>query len=111
MPPGVNPSDIPGNRPEDEAEDLFWESVDQLFYERYPQYQEALRYITNGYSEAFYAYVELARDMGYDNGRAETENELAIAKSYESELDEKEKQKWQDANAPGEEEGYWHFSP
>lgn len=34
LPPGCNVSDIPGNRPEDLAEEAFWETVDERFIER-----------------------------------------------------------------------------
>ncbi len=67
LPPGVNINDLPGNRPEDLAEERFWEELDERFAEcGNKQWLDAITYITNSrdLSDAFSAYVELARDLG-----------------------------------------------
>lgn len=80
LPPGVNVSDIPGNRPEDLAEERFWEELEKRFEKNFPQYQRAIVNLTDipHVEDALREYVTLARDMGYEQGFAEGKDERMI---------------------------------
>ena len=73
LPPGVNVSDIPGNRPEDEANEVFHEALDERFDKKYPQHKQASTamiqlVVDHNMDDVFSLYVEMARDMGYNQG-------------------------------------------
>ena len=73
MPPGVRASDIPGNRPEDEAEEAFWIELDEKFEKEQPEYKRAIDSIVASHDleAAFYEYVTMARELGYNAGYRE----------------------------------------
>lgn len=66
MPPGVSVNDIPGNRPEDLAEEAWWEKLGELC----PDVPQSI-----WDDEVVQKLVESARDLaystGYDEGRAD----------------------------------------
>lgn len=76
MPPGVSVNDIPGNRPEDLAEEAWWDKLGELC----PDVPEEV-----WDDERVQKLVESARDLaystGYDEGRAEAELAAAMRES------------------------------
>lgn len=62
LPPGVNLSDIPGNRPEDEADEAFWRELDKQID------PEAMKLIDEN---DLVCVIELVRDMAYTAGYRE----------------------------------------
>lgn len=76
MPPGVSVNDIPGNRPEDLAEEAWWEKLGELC----PDVPEEV-----WDDERVQKLVESARDLaystGFDEGRAEAELAAAMRES------------------------------
>jgi hypothetical protein len=84
LPPGVSVNDIPGNRPEDEAEEAFWSELDKKFAEKFPQYEEDIEYVfSHDLDEAVARYVEMARDMGYSKGYDDGVNDLGQAEYWQ----------------------------
>jgi len=80
LPPGCSPSDIPGNRPEDAEYEAFWNELDTKFSTEYKKLWLCLERIYGGddpeLERAVIAYVDMARDIGYDRGYKEgTETE------------------------------------
>ena len=81
LPPGVNVNMIPGNRPEDETEEAFWNVLSTLFAKKYPSFDEIISWLRAEppamveLEVALDAYVVMAKDIGYatgfDEGRAE----------------------------------------
>jgi hypothetical protein len=71
MPPGVSVNDIPGNRPEDLAEDAFWDKIGELA----PADHLPEEWWDD--TEGIVALVNIVRDLayrvGYEEGRAEAE--------------------------------------
>ena len=95
LPPGINENMIPGNRPEDEAEEAFWEILDHRFIERYGEKAfESIQYIINSHDldESFLNYINevrvIAYDHGYANGRTETEEIFAEREREQQEEDD-----------------------
>jgi hypothetical protein len=86
MPPGVSTNDIPGNRPEDVAEEAFWSELDEKFQKAYPNEWEKIAYLfdTPAFREydALIHYIELARDIGYERGREEARDEAGLEQHY-----------------------------
>jgi hypothetical protein len=97
---------IPGNRPEDEAEEKFWEALDTQFKEKYPNWYK--EYFETGiynptwglsknlkpddFEDAFMAYVIMARHLGYIEGcnDAKMEQDLARMEDWqERKIDER----------------------
>jgi hypothetical protein len=76
MPPGVSVNDIPGNRPEDLAEEAWWEKLGELC----PDVPEEI-----WDDERVQKLVESARDLaystGYQEGRADAELAAAMRES------------------------------
>lgn len=78
MPPGVRVSDIPGNRPEDEAWEVFCDKVYDKLVERHMQYfalnkDEAEKKIESlrdmhGVEELLWWAVDIAAGIGYKEG-------------------------------------------
>lgn len=62
MPPGVSVSDIPGNRPEDLAEEAWWEKLGELNPDVPQEIWD---------DEKVQKLVESARDLAYSAGYAE----------------------------------------
>lgn len=89
LPPGCEVHHIPGNRPEDEAEDAFWEALDQKMIETVgdDRYQELQALIDEQYDvgELVRTYVGLARDLGYRQGEDDTRLAYDMAAAYEEE--------------------------
>src|SRR6266566_905655 len=70
LPPGVSVNDIPGNRPEDIAEELFWEEVDATFIRKYGEEGKKLLMMLDDLdsSNLIIEYISVARDMGWIKG-------------------------------------------
>jgi hypothetical protein len=77
MPPGVNPSDIPGNRPEDLEEDKFWAAFDKeldaidiksISLQRYPGDDTVIQIEDLWDDDNFVKLIQLARDLGFNKG-------------------------------------------
>jgi hypothetical protein len=87
LPPGVTESMIPGNRPEDLANEEFWTALETRFKAEHPELDEKLQYITlsDDLEPAFVAVVEMARDMGYAAGVNEARIETEIERALEEE--------------------------
>jgi hypothetical protein len=76
---------IPGNRPEDVAEDAFWSRLNQEFEKDYPSFMEIIDWLHNEppmlveIEAALDAYAMKAREIGYsvgyDEGKAEAQIE------------------------------------
>lgn len=66
LPPGVNVNDIPGNRPEDEAEEAFWAAV----FEKSPDDKLPEEWWDDeGITELVKLVRDLAYEVGYDEAR------------------------------------------
>jgi hypothetical protein len=89
LPPGVSEHMIPGNRPEDIAEEEFWETLDNEFLNQWPLLAAALQPVWDGDDrdmiEAIFHYAEMARDLGYKRGFGEGKMEEQMAQEPESE--------------------------
>lgn len=68
LPPGVNEGMIPGNRPEDIAYDEWWGKFDNKCEEKNIVVPNEV-YDSEWFTEA----IDLAKDMGYDEGFIEGE--------------------------------------
>lgn len=86
LPPGVNVTDIPGNRPEDSADEEFLEALDRRFVEENPD-QEAWGELPDDFVEPVWKLVLLARDMGYTQGRQDAENDHQLAQAFREEAE------------------------
>jgi hypothetical protein len=65
LPPGVSTNMIPGNRPEDEAEENFWDTFEQRCDEK------KIAIPANIWDENWFVNaVELANEMGLEEGFA-----------------------------------------
>jgi hypothetical protein len=75
LPPGVNANMIPGNRPEDDDEDAFWDLLDAEMQktEEWDTIQGLLYGAVpdENRERAVATYVRLARDIGYKRGYQE----------------------------------------
>jgi hypothetical protein len=83
LPPGVSESMIPGNRPEDEAEERFWE---ELFKRSPDDFLPEEWWEDQGIQKL----VLVVRDMAYNLGFAEGRQEEQMAQAHECE------HKWRD---------------
>jgi len=95
LPPGVTEGMIPGNRPEDLAEEEFWETLDNQLEDSHAKH---LQPVWDGDNqpliEAIHRYAEIARDLGYQRGVNEGRGEAMMdIGSIESTVDE-EIQNW-----------------
>lgn len=72
MPPGVSVSDIPGNRPEDLAEEAFWEKLAEMCCDLPESIWDAPGVRT---------LVESARDLAWAAGYAEGQADEAMAEA------------------------------
>lgn len=75
MPPGVTTSMIPGNRPEDEAEERFWQTLEERC---------DAEELNSDVPDELTRVIEIARDIGYDLGviDARADAELAEAERH-----------------------------
>jgi hypothetical protein len=90
LPPGVSVGDIPGNRPQDLAEEAFWGALNAAFEKEHPVYTSILKLQVwekddDNLMNAFLAYAEMARDMGFDRGAAEAQAEHQMAETAKQE--------------------------
>jgi len=87
LPPGVNSNMIPGNRPEDEAEEAFWNKQYDEFIKQHFELAAHLDVLTDDAKneEAIEAFAQLARDTGYQIGFAEGRAEEQMAQAYKPE--------------------------
>lgn len=84
LPPGVSVSDIPGNRPEDAAEDEFWQAMELAAIERGGQeLADAIAEVadTDEGQEALLAVRDFAFARGYDEGQSDAGIEAALAEA------------------------------
>jgi hypothetical protein len=89
MPPGVSVNDIPGNRPEDMAEEAFWNELDlQLTASNIngigplPAAPSA-NYVSIEHlleDENFQKIITIARDLGFNHGYGQGLNDMALGK-------------------------------
>jgi hypothetical protein len=82
LPPGVTPSMIPGNRPEDEAEERFWEALAGRMGVEGNLAARAV-YDQVGNDDNLAKVVELARDIGYERGMGDGRAEEQMAQAAE----------------------------
>jgi hypothetical protein len=84
LPPGVSPNDIPGNRPEDLAEEAFWIELDNAFEIKYgKQGHDWLEWQEHADSDdLLFQYVTMARDVGYNRGYQDGGRDEAMSHSY-----------------------------
>jgi hypothetical protein len=72
MPPGVSVNDIPGNRPEDVAEEVFWLEFSQALNEEIKNHHPNVNMadIDDEFfeNELITTAITVARDMGYNRG-------------------------------------------
>ena len=70
MPPGVNPSDIPGNRPEDIEEERYWSHLDKKFIEVYGEkaFYQIDELLAKGDDTVLIDYITMARDISFSAG-------------------------------------------
>lgn len=87
LPPGVSSNDIPGNRPEDEADEQFIHQLDAGFSSTHPdEFKLVMEFYEKSHPlaelpEAVYQYVLAARDLGYSIGFQEGVTEEKMAQS------------------------------
>ena len=104
LPPGVTESMIPGNRPEDIAEEEFWDVLDERFAKKHKSLSRQIHALMEAsHSGMIPKYAAMARDIGYERGFAEGRAEAEMSLSMiESDVAE-EMQNWhwenQDATA------------
>jgi hypothetical protein len=95
MPPGVNENMIPGNRPEDVANERFWSEFEDKLEERGIDVpdgsQEFIQEPVDAWNSTWFVEaVVLARDMGYNLGYAQGEGDATMADVYsDMEIDDK----------------------
>lgn len=92
LPPGVRISDIPGNRPEDEAEDRFFDILAERWGKDWPDFSRELdelceRYGNENLQDAIFQYALVARDIGYMQGYKEAQNDAETIKAMEHDRD------------------------
>jgi hypothetical protein len=94
MPPGCNVSDIPGNRPEDQAEEAFYEWVFDVIGGRMSEGD------TDKLAEVLFKKMGDAYKQGYDAGKNDTEMAHAYAEEAEAHYDRlPDHGDWAEANA------------
>jgi hypothetical protein len=81
MPPGVGPGDIPGNGPEDEADEKFWDTVhERCIAAKTPGLVEPVVFLGDD-SDPIWTMLNIVRDLAYEvgfrEGRAEGELDAA----------------------------------
>lgn len=88
MPPGVSSNDIPGNRPEDQIEQLFWQELDDEFVKRYGntghhwlEWQELA-----DSDDLLFEYVKTARDIAYNKGWQDGINDEHMSNNYKDDI-------------------------
>jgi len=83
---------IPGNRPEDLAEEEFWEKLDNDFLNDHPVFASVLQPVWDGDDQnlidAIHHYAEKARDLGYTRGFNEGQAEEQMAQAMREEPEE-----------------------
>jgi hypothetical protein len=89
LPPGVTESMIPGNRPEDLAEEAFWDALFTKLLEA-GFTQSAIDAIDEQTSPLSWKAIEIARDLGhaagYNDGKAEAELAISTEEMHIGEL-------------------------
>jgi hypothetical protein len=86
LPPGVSEYMIPGNRPEDMAEEAFWDALYQKLDADDINWMDNADETMTGRIQKM---VVTARDMGYERGFNEGEQEASMAQAMEeSEIEE-----------------------
>ena len=79
LPPGVTPSMIPGNRPEDMEEEAFW----QLFETKIDEAKVPVpKY---GWDDAIQQAIIIARDLGYEKGYGDAKADAEMEATYDAE--------------------------
>lgn len=89
LPPGVNESMIPGNTPQDMAEDAFWDELDKRFDKENPEFYKTIDALfeREEVEEALIAYVIMARDIGYNAGYSDGDAERSMEQAFEERRD------------------------
>lgn len=82
LPPGVSVSMIPGNRPEDLAEEAFWEAWCEKMLEKDYRQPDLDDFQENDFSVAA---VTVGRDLGYTQGMNEGRDDERMAQAYKEE--------------------------
>lgn len=85
LPPGVTENMIPGNRPEDEDEEKFWEA----FFRKADEAGITGDLVDRGWVDdaIFVKAIQLARDLGFHEGFAHGLGDGSLATGYEHEQD------------------------
>jgi hypothetical protein len=79
---------IPGNRPEDIAEEEFWATLEKKFAEQNEGNSDLFWNWMNenqALSDAVMEYATIARDLGYERGFAEGRQEEQMAQAMKEE--------------------------
>lgn len=80
LPPGVHEGMIPGNRPDDVAEDQFWATYEEKLGEAGVQVPDDA-----WQSDWFVEAVRIGRDMGYNGGYGEGVNDARLDEAMRQE--------------------------
>ena len=98
MPPGVTTNMIPGNRPEDAAEEAFWEllatkldeaKITAIALDKPAPSANSVSVDDLWDTTEFVKIIQIARDIGHQMGYYEGQNEQSMADAYfEMEIDE-----------------------
>src|SRR5215831_14585339 len=87
MPPGVNTNMIPGNRPEDLLEEAFWAAFEAKLDEKkctgftLDQPGRSANFVSLDDlwdNAAFVEVIGIARDLGFDHGYGQGQNDMAM---------------------------------
>lgn len=78
LPPGVTERMLPGNRPEDEAEEAWWEA----FYDRSREVMADEEFERLDSDGRLTRLIEIARDMGHDEGRKAEREDARIEAAF-----------------------------
>ena len=88
LPPGVSSNMIPGNRPEDEEDDEFFNAFEKQFAAQHPEHSAVMwkRLAKDEeLDDAIFNALRVARDMGYAAGATDASIDAQMDKLYKDE--------------------------
>jgi hypothetical protein len=84
LPPGVSESDLPGNRPEDEEEEHFFEELYSKFEKERPDdHKVIMSPLLDRHTDAISAFAAMAFEMGKLRGYADARADAEVIKAME----------------------------